>query len=216
MIEAAIDQKVKKILLISTDKAAHPANLYGSTKLCAEKLFINANVYAPAKSLFSVVRYGNVIGSRGSIVDSLSKEKNIKKIQITDPEMTRFWLTLEQTFQLVSFALTEMEGGEIFIPKAPSMKLIDLFETIAPTAKKEIIGIRPGEKLHEVLITEQEALHALELKNYFVILPEYSFYKGHNITKYQKTGTKLPQNFSFSSDNNKKWLTRKQFSDLAQ
>jgi len=214
VIEAAVDQKVKKILLISTDKAAQPVNLYGSTKLCAEKLFVNANFYAPAKSLFSAVRYGNVIGSRGSIIDTLSKSENIKKIQITDLEMTRFWLTLEQTCQLVMFALEQMEGGEIFIPKAPSMKLVDLFEALVPKAKKEVIGIRPGEKLHEVLLTEQEALHSLELSDYYVVLPEYSFYTEHNIKKYQKVGKKINPDFKFTSNTNKKWITKEQFKKL--
>jgi len=214
VIEAAIDRKISKILLISTDKAAQPVNLYGSTKLCAEKLFINANVYAPSKSLFSAVRYGNVIGSRGSIVETL-KNKNTKKVQITDKKMTRFWITLTQAFNLVLFALKEMQGGEIFIPKAPSMKLIDVFDALAPQSEKEIIGIRPGEKLHEILLTEQEALHSLELDKYYVILPEYSFYSGHNIDKYKKYGKKLDSGFKYTSDTNKDWLTKKQFIELS-
>src|SRR3989339_1999758 len=142
VIEAAIDQEVENVLLISTDKAVQPINLYGSTKLCAEKLFISGNSYAPVKTKFSCIRYGNVIGSRGSIIETLIKNKEAKKVFITDERMTRFWITLEQSFKLVLFALENMAGGEIFVPVIPSMKLIDLFDSIVPCAKKEIIGVR--------------------------------------------------------------------------
>ena len=219
VIDAAIDQKVQKVLLISTDKAAQPANLYGATKLCAEKLFINGNWYALGLSRLSIVRYGNVVGSRGSIIENLIKNKNTKKVQITDLAMTRFWITLERSFELVMFALENMEGGEIFVPKIPSMKLVDLFNTIVPNAKKEIIGIRPGEKLNETLLTQEEAKHAVELEKYFVILPEFSgsfnLERPKNLfSKFVKKGKKLPSDFSLTSDNSKKWLTKKDLKNI--
>lgn len=205
VINAAIDQGVDKVLLISTDKAAQPVNLYGATKLCAEKLFVSGNSYTGGKTKFSCVRYGNVLGSRGSIVETLLSNRGDSKVQITDPEMTRFWITLEKTFNLVLFALSNMEGGEIFVPKIPSMKLIDLFDALIPGVEKEIIGIRPGEKLHEVLLTEQEARHALFLENYYVILPEFSM-ADEKYEKYFRSGKKIGPNFRFASDTNENWI----------
>lgn len=212
IIEASIDQKVSKVLLISSDKAAYPINLYGATKLAAEKLFISANFYSPLTTQFSAVRYGNVIGSRGSIVETLLENKKIKKVSITHPEMTRFWITLDESFQLVIFALKNMEGGETFIPKIPSMKLIDMINAITPKAKQEIIGIRPGEKLSEILLTEEESRNAIELKKYYVILPtDWRVRKG-KYEKYHKVGEKIEkEKFIFSSDNNKVWLTKSDF-----
>lgn len=212
VIEAAINKKVKKVLLISTDKAAQPANLYGATKMAAEKLFVNGNVYSNNETKLSCVRYGNVIGSRGSIVETLLNNKEIKKVSVTHPEMTRFWITLKQTFDLVLFALENMEGGEIFIPKIPSMKLMDLFEALAPQAEKEITGIRPGEKLHEILLTEQESRHAKELEKYYVILPESLNPK--NFEKYNKTGKELLVDFRFTSDTNKEWISGEDFKKM--
>jgi len=216
IIEVAIDEGVKKVLLVSTDKASQPVNLYGSTKLCAEKLFINGNSYAGGKTTFSCVRYGNVIGSRGSVVEVLLRNRDAKKVWLTDEEMTRFWITLEQSFDLVSFALNNMAGGEIFIPKIPSMKLVDLFEAIVPGVKREIVGIRPGEKLHELLVTPEEARHSVELDNYFVILPEHKalFDIETRFKRHLKKGKKLPPGFYFSSDNNKNWLTKKDFQKI--
>jgi len=210
VINAAVDQNVDKVLFISTDKAVQPINLYGSTKLCAEKLFIDGNSYSQSKTLFSCVRYGNVIGSRGSIIETLLKNKGADSVQITDERMTRFWITLEQSFELVVFALENMNGGEIFIPKIPSMKLMDLFETIVPGVKREIIGIRPGEKLHEVLLPNEEARHAIELGKYFVVLPEYEeiFDIAERFGKLIKAGRKLPPDFCYTSDSNKDWLTQ--------
>lgn len=209
VIDAAIDQGVEKVLLVSTDKAAQPVNLYGSTKLCAEKLFINGNFYAGGKTKFACVRYGNVIGSRGSIVETLTKSAEKGNVKITDKEMTRFWITLDQSHQLVMFALENMVGGEIFIPKIPSMKLVDLFIAIVGDIEIEVMGIRPGEKLHEVLLTEQEALHALELEKYYVVLPEFM-----DMEKYQvhyEVGKALEAGFRFASDTNQDWLTGDQF-----
>ncbi|MFA6552486.1 MAG: UDP-N-acetylglucosamine 4,6-dehydratase (inverting) [Candidatus Paceibacterota bacterium] len=217
VIDAAIDQKVGKIVLISTDKAAEPVNLYGSTKLCAEKLFISGNSYAPDKSKFSCVRYGNVIGSRGSIIDILLKNPDMKTVSITHEKMTRFWIDLEKSFSLVLFALENMEGGEIFIPKIPSMKLMDLFDALAPRANKKIAGIRPGEKLHEILLTKEEARHTVELEKYFVILPEgEAFDVEVRFKQWLSKGKTLPDDYSYTSHSNKVWLTREEFLKLVE
>lgn len=209
VVEAAISQKVKKVILISTDKAVHPANLYGATKLCAEKLFIASNSYSPNRTIFVAVRYGNVIGSRGSIVELLSNKK-IKPI-ITDINMTRFWIDLKRAFNLVEFAIKNMQGGEIFIPKIPSMKIVDLFDILRPNEKKEIIGIKPGEKLHEELISIEESKHTIELKNYYVILPEFHPWNStHFYDKYIKVGRKTKTDFIYNSNTNSEWLTEEQ------
>ena len=212
VVNAAIDCGVEKVLLISTDKAAQPVNLYGATKLCAEKLFISGNSYASGKTKFSCVRYGNVLGSRGSIVDTLLKNRDSAEVEITDLEMTRFWITFNEAFKLVLFALENMEGGEIFIPKIPSMKLVDLFEVLAPGTKKKIIGIRPGEKLHETLLTEQEAKHCVESDKYYIVLPE--FLDNGEYKKYDRMGKIPKKNFKFTSDTNKDWLDKEQLKDL--
>ena len=211
VIEAALDQGVQKVVLISTDKAAMPINLYGSTKLCAEKLFIAGNAYGAGKTRFSVVRYGNVVGSRGSIIEKLILNRGAHTVHITDERMTRFWIDLEQAFHIVLFALEHMEGGEIFIPKALSMKLTDLFKLLAPKAKRNIIGIRPGEKVHEVLLTKEEARHALSLKDYFVVLPEHvgSLKQNEGLQKFLKQGKRLKPNFHFTSDTTAKRMSQK-------
>lgn len=216
VIDAAIDQGVKNVLLISTDKAAQPVNLYGSTKLCAEKLMVNGNSYGTKKTRFSCVRYGNVIGSRGSVVEVLLKNPNQATVHITHEEMTRFWINLDQTFKLVLFALTNMEGGEIFVPKIPSMKLTDLFDMLVPNATKKFTGIRPGEKIHEVLLTPEESRHALELKDYFVVLPEneHIFNTEKRFEKLLRIGKRLPKEFGYTSDTNSEWLTKEQFKNL--
>lgn len=209
VIEAAIDQKVSKVLLISSDKAVHPINLYGATKLSAEKLFIAANSYSPHETIFSIVRYGNVIASRGSIVETLLASKDsVSKVRITDPEMTRFWLTLKQSCELIIFATENMIGGEIFIPNIPSMKIDHLFKAIAPNAKREVIGLRPGEKMHEILLTEHESRNTILIGSYFVVLPEINT-PGYNYKKYYKNGRKISKNFRFTSDTNSAWLTDK-------
>lgn len=202
IIEAAIDRGVEKVLLVSTDKAAMPANLYGSTKLCAEKLFVAGNAYNDGKTKFSVVRYGNVVGSRGSIVEKLIKNKGAHTVHITDERMTRFWIDLEQAFDIVLFGLSNMEGGETFIPKAPTMKVSDLFDIIIPNAKRNVMGIRPGEKLHEILLTPEESRHSVELKDYFVILPENtSETTQEKLQKFTKEGKPLAEGYHFSSNN---------------
>lgn len=212
VIDAAIDCGASKVLLISTDKAAQPVNLYGATKLCAEKLFISGNSYAGGETKFGCVRYGNVLGSRGSIVETLLKNREDNKVYLTDERMTRFWITLDQAFQLVLFALENMEGGEIFVPKVSSMKLVDLFDVIVPNAEKEIIGIRPGEKIHEMLLSSEEAKHSFELKDYHVILPE--FLGDEKYKKYIEMGKKLEEDFCFTSDKNKNWLNKEELSEL--
>lgn len=209
VIDAAIDKGVEKVLLVSTDKAAMPVNLYGSTKLCAEKLFIAGNAYSK-KTVFSAVRYGNVVGSRGSIVETLIKKGPMHTVHVTDERMTRFWIDFEQAFAIVLFALEHMAGGEIFIPKARAMKLIDLFDVLAPKSKRKIIGIRPGEKVHEMLLTREEARHSVELKEYYVVLPEHATDPVRKKqAKLLKLGKKLPPDFSLESNMGEFKLDRK-------
>lgn len=204
VIDAAIDNKVEKVIAISTDKAVHPVNLYGATKLVAEKLFIQGNAYTGArKTKFSVVRYGNVVGSRGSVIPLFLEQRKNGKITITDERMTRFWITLEQGVRFVIDCIERMHGGEIFIPKIPSMKVVDLANIIASGCKREIIGIRPGEKIHEILLTKEEARHAKEFDTYFVIEPEFPFW----FTENYKEGKPIPEGFEYTSDKNDWWLT---------
>lgn len=211
VIDAAIDNEVEKVMAISTDKAVHPVNLYGATKMVAEKLFVQANSYTGGrKTIFSCSRYGNVVGSSGSVVPLFLEQKKNGEITITDEKMTRFWITLEGGVNFVIDCIGMMRGGEIFIPKIPSMKIIDLAEAIAPGAKKKIIGIRPGEKLHEVLLTEEEARHAKEFDKYFVIEPEFPFWKKDNF----KNGNLLPKGFKYTSDTNKEWITKEQMKKI--
>jgi len=210
VVDAAIDQGVEKALLISTDKAVYPINLYGSTKLCAEKLFISGNALGGNTTKFSVARYGNVIGSRGSIIDVLMREKNLARVQITDEAMTRFWIHMEQALQLVLFSLEQMEGGEIFIPKIPSMKIVDVADIIAPEASKKIIGMRPGEKLHEVLLTSEESKNAKEFDDHFIIKPEFAFWDDQN----HANGKEVLVKFVYSSDTNTQWLDKEQIKRL--
>jgi len=205
VIDSAIDCGVEKVVALSTDKAVNPVNLYGATKLCADKLFISANAYAGARQTrFSVVRYGNVVGSRGSIVPLFKERRRTGPIPITDERMTRFWITPEQSVEFVMNCLDVMHGGEVFVPKIPSMRIIDLAEAIAPECKQEIIGIRPGEKLHEVLISEDEARHTVELPNFYVIQPEFTLWE------YSKwnDGKPLPDGFVYSSNTNSQWLNK--------
>ncbi|OGN00895.1 MAG: UDP-N-acetylglucosamine 4,6-dehydratase (inverting) [Candidatus Yanofskybacteria bacterium RIFCSPHIGHO2_02_FULL_41_29] len=211
VIDASIDQSVSKTLLISSDKAVQPINLYGATKLAAEKLFVAANSYTSLtkRSIFSAVRYGNVMGSRGSIVEALLKKPAAEKVFITHPDMTRFWLTLSESFHLVLFAIKHMGGGEIIVPKIPSMKITELFDALAPRAKKVITGIRPGEKIHETLLTEHEARNTILVGNHFVILPEFTS-KPKFFEHYYTLGSKLDNHTPFASDNNTVWLTKKE------
>lgn len=205
IINCALDNDVQRVLALSTDKAVHPINLYGATKMVAEKLFVQGNNYAGSRDIrFSCVRYGNVVGSRGSVIPLFLEQKKSGEITITDERMTRFWITLDQGVHLVLTAIEKMTGGEIFIPKIQSMKVIDLARAIAPEARIKIIGIRPGEKIHEVLITEDEARHTVDVGDYFVIEPELHFWKENNQTI---NGKRIPEDFYYSSDTNKSWLT---------
>src|SRR5512143_2997525 len=172
VVEAALDAGVQKVMVLSTDKAVNPVNLYGATKLAAEKLIVQSNAYAGGKvTRLSCVRYGNVVGSRGSVVPVFLQQRTNGKITITDERMTRFWLTLEQGVHFVIRCIEQMHGGEVFVPKIPSMAVIDLARAVAPENEIEIIGIRPGEKLHEVLVSEDEARNAVELEDMFVVMP---------------------------------------------
>jgi UDP-N-acetylglucosamine 4,6-dehydratase len=204
VVEAALDAGVKKVLMVSTDKAVSPANLYGATKLAAEKLTIQSNAYAGGLATrFSCVRYGNVVGSRGSIVPLFLKQRSGGKITVTDNRMTRFWLSLEQGVRFVIDCIEQMEGGEVFIPKIPSTKVTDLARAIAPQAEINFIGIRPGEKLHEMLISEDEARHTIELDKMFVVQPAEATWFGYS---WQAKGKTLKEGFYYSSDNNSEWL----------
>jgi UDP-N-acetylglucosamine 4,6-dehydratase/5-epimerase len=215
IIEAAIDRGVEKVIALSTDKAASPINLYGATKLASDKLFVAGNSYAGNKvTRFSVVRYGNVVGSRGSVVPFFKKLKAQGEIQlpITDERMTRFWITLDQGVQFVIDNLQRMKGGEIFIPKIPSMKVVDLAEAIAPECEIKIIGIRPGEKLHEAMINEDDARQTLEYDSYYVIQPEFPWWR----EEYSNGGKPLPEGFTYISDVNEHWLTVDELRELVK
>ena len=213
IIDAAIDSGVEKVLALSTDKAVSPVNLYGATKLCAEKLFVHGNVYAgETGTIFSCVRYGNVVGSRGSVIPLFLKQRETGTITVTDARMTRFWITLEQGVKFVTEAVESMKGGEVFVPKIPSMKLSDLARAIAPDAQIQDIGIRPGEKLHESLVSQDEARAALEFDNRFEIYasgdwPKFSL---------NQKGKPLPDGFSYSSDNNVEQLSVEQLQKFAE
>lgn len=201
VVEAAIDCGVKKVLAISSDKAVNPVNLYGATKLVMEKLFVQGNAYSGGGNpRFSCVRYGNVIGSQGSVIPVFQKQRASGKITVTDERMTRFWLTLEEGVRHVIWCLEQMIGGEVFVPKIPSMSLIDVAKTIAPECEISSIGIRPGEKLHEILISAPESRHAVELEDMYVIQPVYSWWA-------KVEGKPLPDGFKYTSDTNDRWLT---------
>jgi UDP-N-acetylglucosamine 4,6-dehydratase (inverting) len=205
IINAALDNNVDRVIALSTDKAVHPVNLYGSTKMVAEKLFVQGNSYTGGDrhTKFSCVRYGNVVGSRGSVVPLFLEQKKTGRLTITDERMTRFWLTLEEGVQFVRNCLPIMTGGEIFVPKIPSMKVKDLARATAPDAKIDIIGIRPGEKIHEILLTEDEARHSKEYDTYFVIEPELKFWEETE----RGGGRELSKGFRYASDTNTDWLS---------
>ncbi|MCS6907925.1 MAG: UDP-N-acetylglucosamine 4,6-dehydratase (inverting) [Anaerolineales bacterium] len=205
VIEAALDCNVKKVVALSTDKAVNPVNLYGATKLAAEKLFVQSNAYAAGKpTRFSCVRYGNVVGSRGSVVPTFLKQRENGRLTITDTRMTRFWISLEDGVRFVIRCIEQMEGGEVFIPKSPSMRIVDLARAIAPEAELEVIGIRPGEKLHEMLIHEDEARSTVELDDMYVVQPTTELWFGHS---WRARGKPLPEGFRYASDTNSQWLT---------
>jgi UDP-N-acetylglucosamine 4,6-dehydratase len=212
VIEAALDLGVEKVVALSTDKAVNPVNLYGTTKLAAEKLFVQSNAYAAgSKTRFSCVRYGNVVGSRGSVIPIFIKQRQNGKLTITDERMTRFWLTLEQGVRFVIRCTELMHGGEVFVPKIPSMKIADLARAIAPGVEIEVIGIRSGEKVHELLIHEDEARTTVELDDMFIVQPTAELWFGYD---WQEKGRMLPDGYRYASDTNPEWLTIEQIHEM--
>ena len=208
VIDAALDADVEKVIALSTDKAVNPINLYGATKLAAEKLFVQSNAYAGGrKSRFACVRYGNVVGSRGSVVPVFLRQRDEGVITITDERMTRFWISLEQGVRFVIQCLDEMHGGEVFVPKIPSMKVVDLAKVVAPQAKINVIGIRPGEKLHEVLISEDEARTVVELDDMYVVQPAEALWFGRD---WENKGKSIADEFRYASNTNTEWLSVEQ------
>jgi UDP-N-acetylglucosamine 4,6-dehydratase/5-epimerase len=219
IINVALEQKVEKVIALSTDKAVNPINLYGATKLASDKLFVAANHLAGAlKTQFSVVRYGNVVGSRGSVVPFFQKliREGTTEIPITDPRMTRFWITLQQGIDLVLKSFDRMQGGEIFVPKIPSMKMADMAEALAPGLPHKIVGIRPGEKLHEVMCPVESSHLTLEFADHYVITPtiEYPHKVDYTCNTLGEKGTPVPDEFVYSSDNNTEWLTAQELLDM--
>jgi len=214
VIEASIDRGVKQVVALSTDKAAAPINLYGATKLCSDKLFVAANNFKGKHAIkFSVVRYGNVMGSRGSVIPFFLEKRKNGILPITDDRMTRFNISLEEGVNLVIYALANMWGGELFVPKIPSYRILDLAEAIAPRCERTVVGMRPGEKLHEEMVTETDALNTVEFKNYFVILPSTPLW---NLDQFIRifNGEMCKTGFKYSSGTNTEWLTIDQIRKL--
>lgn len=214
VIDAAIDCGVHRVVALSTDKAVSPLNLYGATKLVAEKILIQANAYAGFRpTRFSCVRYGNVVGSRGSVVPLFLEQRNSGHLTITDPDMTRFWILLEQGVRFVLRCVEQMHGGEVFVPKIPSASVMDLAKAIAPGCEIQHIGIRPGEKIHETLISADESHLTLELEDMYVVQPAYPWWGKGNL---EGTGRPVPKGFSYSSDNNPHRLTPQELGELLE
>ena len=214
LVNACLESDVKKVIALSTDKAAAPINLYGATKLCSDKLFIAANNVKGAKDIyFSIVRYGNVMGSRGSVIPYFIDKANTRSLPITDERMTRFNISLDEGVQMVFWAIDNMLGGEIFVPKIPSYRILDLANAIGPNCEKKIIGLRPGEKIHEEMITSSDSYSTIDIDNYYVILPSYGEYKKN----YIKAGIKFEEvekEFSYNSGSNKRFLTKEEIIKL--
>ena len=210
VIDTAIDCGVERAVALSTDKACSPINLYGATKLVSDKLFVNGNAYAgAANTRFAVVRYGNVVGSRGSVVPYFRQLAPTGVLPITDERMTRFWITLDQGVRFVLASLKRMRGGELFVPKIPSMRVVDLARAMAPEAELKVIGVRPGEKLHEEMINVSDARSTVDAGDHYVIEPELDFWPRGSID-----GTRLSDGFSYASDTNDRWLTVEQLQDM--
>ena len=207
VVDAAIDRSVKKVIALSTDKAANPINLYGATKLCSDKLFVAANSYSGSHATrFSVVRYGNVSGSRGSVVPFFLGLRSTGVLPITDVRMSRFWITLEQGVEFALQSLNRMHGGEVFVPKIPSMRITDLANAIAPECEIKVVGIRPGEKLHEIMISEDDARLTVEHDDYYAILPATHPWDAHEYMA-ENGGRPCPEGFCYCSDKNTHWLS---------
>lgn len=213
VVDAAIDAGVEKVIALSTDKAVNPVNLYGATKLCSDKLFVAGNAYVGARGYprFSVVRYGNVSGSRGSIIPLWQKmiAEGAKELPITDERMTRFWLTLEQSVDFVCSSFKTMRGGEIFVPKIPSIHIVDLARALSPETPHRFTGIRVGEKLHELMISVEDARHSIEFEDHYVILPEIYTHDPVRLNKFLdgRKGKKLSEGFAYTSETNTSWLS---------
>jgi UDP-N-acetylglucosamine 4,6-dehydratase len=213
IIEAAIDQGVERVLALSTDKAVNPVNLYGATKLCSEKLFVQGNSYSGIDgTAFSCVRYGNVVGSRGSVIPIFLEQRKTGRLTITDPRMTRFWITLQQGVDFVIWCIEQMRGGEIFVPKIPSMAVTDLAKALAPDAEVEYVGIRPGEKLHELLFSDDEARQVVDVDEAYIIKPVHPWWE----TEGWNHGQPLTEGFRYASDMNSQWLTADQLHELIE
>lgn len=213
IVNVSIENGIQRVVALSTDKAANPANLYGATKLCSDKLMVAGNVLAGSRDTrFSAVRYGNVLGSRGSVIPFFLDRAKSGSIPITDERMTRFWLTIQEGVQFVLDSFDRMHGGEIFVPKIPSFKVTDVAKVVCPGVPTEIIGIRPGEKLHEVMITEDDSHNTYEFEKYFAIISPALVASG----AYKKIGKKVEEGFRFSSDNNKYWHTEESFLKVLQ
>jgi UDP-N-acetylglucosamine 4,6-dehydratase len=212
VVEAAIDAGVRHVVALSTDKAVNPVNLYGATKLCAEKIIVQGNAYASrSQTRLSCVRYGNVVGSRGSVVPLFRRQMGEGRFTITDARMTRFWITLDQAVDLVIYAFDHMVGGEIFIPKIPSTKVVDLAAAMDPDLPIEFIGIRPGEKLHESLLTIDESRHAVDGGDTYIVMPEHYWWDEHPD---RPKGRPLDDGFAYTSDTNEEWLSIEQLREL--
>ena len=212
VIEAALDNEVQRVMAISTDKAVNRINLYGATKRAAEKLTVQSNAYAGGKNTrFSCVRYGNVVGSRGSVIPVFQRQREEGHITITDERMTRFWLSVDQGVRFTIRCIEQMHGGEVFVPKIPSMRVVDVAKAVAPEAEVELIGIRPGEKMHEVLVSEDEARHTVELEDMYVVEPPGALWFGH---EWRNKGKPLPEGFKYTSDRNQQSLTADELRQL--
>lgn len=208
IINAAINKGVKRVIALSTDKAVNPMNLYGATKLCSDKLFVAANhLVGYDDTRFSIVRYGNVIGSRGSVIPFFKERMKTGKLPITDPRMTRFWIPLEDGVDFVSRCAQIMRGGEVFVPKIPSMRIPDLASAMCPDCEQEIVGIRPGEKLHEVMVPGDEARNTLEYKDFYIIRPQIHRWNYDDSIEYEgEDGKPVDEGFEYSSNNNSDWI----------
>lgn len=217
VVQAAIRAGVKRVIALSTDKAVNPINLYGASKLASDKIFVAANsIAAGTETKFSVVRYGNVLGSRGSVIPFFRKllSEGADKLPITDERMTRFWITLDQAVDFTISCVDQMRGGEIFVPKIPSMKITDLVEAMAPGIDTEIVGIRPGEKLHEVMITDHNAAYTVEMDDRYIIEPEWSFWERKSFA--EDGYSMAPKDFEYSSDKNDDWLGVPQLQEILE
>jgi UDP-N-acetylglucosamine 4,6-dehydratase len=213
IIDVSIERGVQRVIALSTDKACNPINLYGATKLCSDKLFVTGNSYASGRSTrFGVVRYGNVVGSRGGVIQHFIGQRETGTLHVTHTEMTRFWITLQQGADFVLDSLERLQGGELFVPKIPSMKVTDLARAIGPECQQKVVGIRPGEKLHEVMISEDDARQTLDMGSYYVVEPQFPWWSPDY--EAYSGGRSVAENFRYSSDRNDRWLTPDELKEM--